>query len=49
MLRTGISAHCITFRDFYGVPRLTLMIGQGREAWRVADFAINFYANKRGC
>ena len=27
--------------DSYGVPRLTVAIGKGREAWRVSQFAVD--------
>lgn len=26
----------------YGVPKTIVLIGRGREAWRVSDFAANY-------
>lgn len=29
------------FKDRYDIPKLTIIIGQGREAWRVSNFAVD--------
>ena len=30
----------------YGVPTTIVLIGQGQEAWRVADFAANYHLGR---
>jgi hypothetical protein len=39
----GASYSALTLR---GVPHITLLLGQGREAWRISQFAIDVQAVK---
>ena len=31
----------------YGVPKISVLLGRGREAWRVSDFAISYNLERR--
>ncbi len=32
--------------EFHGVPRVAMLLGTGREAWRVSDMATTYYAQR---
>lgn len=41
----GFSTYRCTYAE---VPNIVMILGTGREAWRVSDFATNYFADRGG-